>query len=899
MKRNSDKDSQLRYIKRLCTINNNRIDDASSDSDDLDQCIVQKFYIQLFNRHRSSTFISNVVLVVMWSLFVRTTTATHSVSSIRLSFFYFLLKLIICVNSSSLLYSINDIQYRLSDRVLSIPKIGTLRGLLIEYDIQPYNVNYSLINVEAFLGIQYGIYSGRFELSKEKIELQRKQNPTVQKMIHFGPVCPQRLWYNESELEKYRSKIFTKYYYKNLLKFIQNQNEDNCLYMNIYQPQVQHSKELLPVLLFIHGDGFDMGTGNAFDGSIFASYTRTIVVTINFRLGPFGFLYINRENKGDYGLMDIYTALHWLKGNIEHFNGDSNRITLYGTGTGAVLSSLVVMLETVNGGTGTTKRRKPLVRRMILNDGTFLSPFMTSSINPSNPTIHDPTLYTSNFFDALNCSHNLSARDIHSCLTNKTQLSTSTILSINTYVNKYYNYLNPLEEPFPFFSNEHLRHRFFHQTNSLLPEKFDVLITMLSPSSSSSEISSSESIQFHEFIKDMYTISKHTINYLIKYAYSIWNDKENKFEFNFKNLSYHQTIVAPLLQYIEKISKNTHTIEWQIKSNNSSYESELLYTFGYMLAPSMSIYNDSYLYANKNDRIKSLQIMDLFANLIHNGDININARVCKHEYCYQSDEKFHPTFPEFNFIIINDSKMYQKRGHHANVHYLFNHLITSLSSYSSSLINDNSDYELLRAWSTLYEVSQFDNNTTNMKNFITKTNDKNHHQDYVSSQKQLLFPTYQSIWTFNTKLFLVLAITGTILFLINVILCFLLITKRYGTHRHHHKKKDYQHLNGHTPVTTTKKTNGYVSSSSPSSINSNGTDPHTLEPISVPTTTFSSVSTTNTSSIDTLIKTTNDLNSDINTMIDILQPVNITKKTGGTIKCKDKKTQQCLVEAIV
>jgi carboxylesterase type B len=46
--------------------------------------------------------------------------------------------------------------------------------------------------------------------------------------------------------------------------------------------------ERLPVLLFIHGDGYDMSTGAAFDGAIFASYTKTIVVTINYRLGPFG-----------------------------------------------------------------------------------------------------------------------------------------------------------------------------------------------------------------------------------------------------------------------------------------------------------------------------------------------------------------------------------------------------------------------------------------------------------------------------------------------------------------------------------------------------------------------------------------------------------------------------------
>lgn len=64
-----------------------------------------------------------------------------------------------------------------------------------------------------------------------------------------------------------------------------------------------------------------------------------------------GFLYVSPENNGNYALHDIYTSLHWIKNNIQHFNGDANRVTVYGTGTGAVLASLVVMMETVNGET--------------------------------------------------------------------------------------------------------------------------------------------------------------------------------------------------------------------------------------------------------------------------------------------------------------------------------------------------------------------------------------------------------------------------------------------------------------------------------------------------------------------------------------------------------------------
>lgn len=70
---------------------------------------------------------------------------------------------------------------------------------------------------------------------------------------------------------------------------------------------------------------------------------------VAFVVSSTGFLYVSREHKGDYALQDIYTALHWLKNYVSNFNGDPDRITLYGTETGAVLASLVAMLETVNG----------------------------------------------------------------------------------------------------------------------------------------------------------------------------------------------------------------------------------------------------------------------------------------------------------------------------------------------------------------------------------------------------------------------------------------------------------------------------------------------------------------------------------------------------------------------
>ena len=106
--------------------------------------------------------------------------------------------------------SFNDVRYSLSDRILTIPKLGAIRGIHIDYESN-YSRNYHLVNVEAFLGIQYGLYHGRFEPSKEKFDLY--SNTKVNKQIEYGPACAQYIWKNVSQLNRIRKL-------KNLLKNI-------------------------------------------------------------------------------------------------------------------------------------------------------------------------------------------------------------------------------------------------------------------------------------------------------------------------------------------------------------------------------------------------------------------------------------------------------------------------------------------------------------------------------------------------------------------------------------------------------------------------------------------------------------------------------------------------------
>ena len=95
-----------------------------------------------------------------------------------------------------------------------------------------------------------------------------------------------------------------------------------------------------PVVVFIHGESFSWGSGNLHDGRVLATYAKLIVITVNYRLGVFGFINtnINPEKKprmANYGLMDQIAALNWIQENVAAFGGDPKSVTLMGHNAGA------------------------------------------------------------------------------------------------------------------------------------------------------------------------------------------------------------------------------------------------------------------------------------------------------------------------------------------------------------------------------------------------------------------------------------------------------------------------------------------------------------------------------------------------------------------------------------
>ncbi|XP_016946853.1 esterase B1 [Drosophila biarmipes] len=111
---------------------------------------------------------------------------------------------------------------------------------------------------------------------------------------------------------------------------------ENCLFLNVYAPQVKDPGSPLPVMVWIHGGGFFFGNGNSdfhFPGKLMEQ--KVIVVTLNYRLGALGFLSLPEEGiHGNMGLKDQRLALQWVQENIASFNGDPNNVTLFGESAG-------------------------------------------------------------------------------------------------------------------------------------------------------------------------------------------------------------------------------------------------------------------------------------------------------------------------------------------------------------------------------------------------------------------------------------------------------------------------------------------------------------------------------------------------------------------------------------
>ncbi|MFX1427097.1 MAG: carboxylesterase/lipase family protein [Promethearchaeota archaeon] len=126
-------------------------------------------------------------------------------------------------------------------------------------------------------------------------------------------------------------------------------SEADCLTLNIWTQGLDNNKR--PVMFWIHGGAFVTGSGRALDGSRLVLRGDVVVVSINYRLGILGFLY--REDVPDLcpnvGLIDMVTALKFVKDNISRFGGDPDNITIFGESAGGSAVACLLAMPSAKG----------------------------------------------------------------------------------------------------------------------------------------------------------------------------------------------------------------------------------------------------------------------------------------------------------------------------------------------------------------------------------------------------------------------------------------------------------------------------------------------------------------------------------------------------------------------
>lgn len=130
------------------------------------------------------------------------------------------------------------------------------------------------------------------------------------------------------------------------------EESEDCLFLNIATPSVTGDPR--PVLFWIHGGSFTMGSANEYNGSVLAAQGNVVVVTINYRLGLLGFLDLSSygdeyAGSASNGIRDQICALKWVRDNIADYGGDPDNVTIFGESAGGASVHCILAAPSADG----------------------------------------------------------------------------------------------------------------------------------------------------------------------------------------------------------------------------------------------------------------------------------------------------------------------------------------------------------------------------------------------------------------------------------------------------------------------------------------------------------------------------------------------------------------------
>ncbi|XP_061188098.1 carboxylesterase 1C-like [Saccostrea echinata] len=211
------------------------------------------------------------------------------------------------------------------------------------------------------------------------------------------------------------------------------ESTEDCLYLNIYAPNNVSGSVKKPVMVWIHGGGFVIGSAYAYDSSTLALQGDVIVVTIQYRLGIFGFFSLGKNGAlGNYGLWDQMLALEWVQQNIESFGGDPSSVTIFGESAGGASVSLLALIP----------QNKNRFHRVIAQSGTMAAPWAITNATEASYAIGE----------LMGCSKALLTSEFVKCMRNS-DANTLLYRSLG-YSNRNPNFINYVPEIGPVVDGE-------------------------------------------------------------------------------------------------------------------------------------------------------------------------------------------------------------------------------------------------------------------------------------------------------------------------------------------------------------------------------------------------------------------------------------------------------------